>query len=263
MNELKKGDVASFFDLSGKIALITGAGRGIGRAVALALAGAGSDVALVARSEDQLESAAEEIQALGRRAVAFPADLTQIQQQASLTKKISQTMGGIDILVNNAGINIPEDSVDVTEKSWDTLMNINLKGAFFMAQAVGKLMITQKRGGRIINITSSAGIYGNIGQANYSAAKAGIIGLTKSNARELVKHGICVNAVAPAAQTSMTDSMPEKVREMFYKQLAATATIQRMGQPEDVAPTVVFLASDDSYFVTGQVICVMGAIGVI
>ncbi len=147
MNETKEGGIASFFDLGGKISLITGAGRGIGRAVALTLARAGSDVALVARSEDELQSAAREIQLLGRRAMVFPADLTQIQQISSLVDDIARAAGGIDILVNNAGINIPQDSVDVTEEAWDAVMNINLKGAFFMAQAVGKVMIAQARGG--------------------------------------------------------------------------------------------------------------------
>ncbi len=154
MNESKEGGIASFFDLRGKISLITGAGRGIGRAVALALADAGSDVALVARSQDELHSVAQEAEARGRQAVAFRADLTQIKQHGSLTEKISDTMGGIDILVNNAGINIPQDSVDVTEEAWDAMMDINLKGAFFLAQAVGKIMIAQNRGRRIINMTS-------------------------------------------------------------------------------------------------------------
>ena len=146
-----------YFDLKGKIAIITGAGRGIGLATAHSLARAGADVALVARSNDELAAAAQTIQGLGRRAVAFTADLSQCQRMSALVAEIADTMGGIDILVNNAGTNIPQDSVDVTEDAWDTIMNINLKGAFFMAQAVGKVMIDQGRGGRIINVSSQTG----------------------------------------------------------------------------------------------------------
>lgn len=255
MNELKEGGVASFFDLSGKIALITGAGRGIGRAVALALAGAGSDVALLARSEDQLQSVAEEIQTLGRRAVAFPGDLTQVQQQASLTEKISETMGGIDILVNNAGINIPEDSVDVTEKTWDTLMNINLKGAFFMAQAVGKLMIAQNRGGRIINMTSQTGSVALAKRAAYCASKAGLNLVTKVLAMEWAPHEILVNAVAPTfVETELTK---EFLADPDFREYAlAKNLLKRFGKPDDVAAAVLYLASPAANMVTGHVLFV-------
>jgi NAD(P)-dependent dehydrogenase (short-subunit alcohol dehydrogenase family) len=255
MNELKEGGVASFFDLSGKIALITGAGRGIGRAVALALAGAGSDVALVARSEDQLQSVAEEIQALGRRAVAFPADLTQILQQASLIEKISRTMSGIDILVNNAGINIPQDSVDVTEEAWDAMMNINLKGAFFMAQTVGKLMIAQNRGGRIINMTSQTGSVALAKRAAYCASKAGLNLVTKVLAMEWAPHEILVNAVAPTfIETELTKDF---LADPDFREYAlAKNLLKRFGKPDDVAAAVLYLASPAANMVTGHVLLV-------
>jgi len=180
--------ISPCFDFGGKISLVTGAGRGIGRAIALALARAGSDAALVARSKDELDAVAAEIRNLGRRAAVFPADLTQTQQLPALTENIAATLGGIDILVNNAGINIPQDSVDVTEEAWDAIMNINLKGAFFVAQAVGKLMITQGRGGRIINITSQTGSVALAKRAAYCASKAGLNLVTKVLAMDWASH---------------------------------------------------------------------------
>ncbi|UCD82824.1 MAG: SDR family oxidoreductase, partial [Desulfobacterales bacterium] len=196
MDESNESNFACL-NLSGKISLITGAGRGIGRAIALALARAGSDTALVARSKDQLDAVAAEINNLGRRAVAFRADLTQSKHMTTLAQQISGDMGGIDILVNNAGINIPQDSVDVTEEAWDAIMNINLKGAFFLAQAVGKVMIDQGRGGRIINITSQTGSVALAKRAVYCASKAGLNLVTKVLAMDWAPYGILVNAVAP------------------------------------------------------------------
>ena len=204
MAESKK-TIDSQFNLDGKIALITGAGRGIGRATALTLARAGADVALVARSNDELLSAAQAIKELGRRAVAFPADLSQTRRLPSLAAEIAETMGGIDILVNNAGTNIPQDSTDVTEDAWDTIMNINLKGAFFMSQAVGKVMIAQGRGGRIINMSSQTGSVALDKRAAYCASKAGLNLVTKVLAMEWACHEVLVNAVAPTfIETEMT-----------------------------------------------------------
>ncbi len=196
MNSVKQ-HLSELFDLSGKKAVVTGAGRGIGRAVALSLASAGSDVSLVARSKNELDSVVQEIRNLGRCGEAFQADLTQIQALPVLVNEIDEAMGGIDILVNNAGINIPQDSVDVTEKAWDTIMDINLKAAFFMAQAVGKLMIRQGRNGRIINMTSQTGSVALIKRAAYCASKAGLNLVTKVLALEWADHNILVNAVAP------------------------------------------------------------------
>lgn len=248
--------------LDGKVAIISGSGRGLGKAFALAMVKEGASVVI----NDVNESANEvvkEIQAGGGKAAAVIGGVGTKDVAENLVNTAVKEFGKLDILVNNAGILRDKMIHKMEEKEWDDVITVHLKGTFLNSQAAIKYMIENKVKGRIINITSSAGLYGNVGQANYSAAKAGIVGLTLSNARELVRRGICVNAVAPAAQTAMTDSMPEKVREMFYKQLAAAATVQRMPQPEDVAPTVVFLASDDSYFVTGQVICAMGATGVI
>jgi len=244
-----------YFDLGGKISLITGAGRGIGRAIALALARAGSDAALVARSQDELDAAVKEIQDLGRRAVAFPADLTQTRHLSSLTEKIASTMGAIDILVNNAGINIPQDSVDVTEEAWDAIMNINLKGAFFLAQAVGKVMIAQGRGGRIINITSQTGSVALAKRAVYCASKAGLNLVTKVLAMDWARHGILVNAVAPTfIETELSRGFladPEFRRYALAKNL-----LKRFGKPEDVAGAVLYLASPIAKMVTGHVLLV-------
>lgn len=254
MAESKK-TVDSHFDLGGKIALVTGAGRGIGLATALTLAGAGADIALAARSNDQLLSAAQAIRELGRRAVAFPADLSQTRRLPSLADEIAETMGGIDILVNNAGTNIPQDSVDVTEDAWDTIMNINLKGAFFMSQAVGKVMIAQGRGGRIINITSQTGSVALAKRAAYCASKAGLNLVTKVLAMEWACHDILVNAVAPTfIETEMTKdflSDPE-----FRAYALAKNLLKRFGTPDDVGGAVLYLASPVANMVTGHVLLV-------
>jgi NAD(P)-dependent dehydrogenase (short-subunit alcohol dehydrogenase family) len=244
-----------YFDLGGKISLISGAGRGIGRAIALALARAGSDAALVARSQDELEATAGEIRNLGRRAAIFPADLTQTRHLPALTEKIASTMGAIDILVNNAGINIPQDSVDVTEEAWDAVMNINLKGAFFLAQAVGKVMIAQGRGGRIINISSQTGSVALAKRAVYCASKAGLNLVTKVLAMDWAPHGILVNAVAPTfVETELTKEFladPEFRRYALAKNL-----LKRFGKPDDVAWAVLYLASPIANMVTGHVLLV-------
>jgi NAD(P)-dependent dehydrogenase (short-subunit alcohol dehydrogenase family) len=250
-----KNTIGSHFDLNGKIALITGAGRGIGLATAFTLAQAGADVALVARSEDELLSAAQTIQELGRRAVSFPADLSQTERLPSLAGEIAATMGGIDILVNNAGTNIPQDSVDVTEAAWDTIMNINLKGAFFMAQAVGKVMIAQGRGGRIINMSSQTGSVALTKRAAYCASKAGLNLVTKVLAMEWAAHEILVNAVAPTfIETELTR---EFLSDPEFRQYAlAKNLLKRFGRPDDVAGAVLYLASPIANMVTGHVLLV-------
>jgi 2-deoxy-D-gluconate 3-dehydrogenase len=254
MTESKKTGISPF-GLAGKISLITGAGRGIGRAIALNLARAGSNLALVARSQKELDSVVQEIQNLGRRAAAFPADLTQIQQLTSLIEKISRTMGGIDILVNNAGINIPQDSLDVTEEAWDAIMNINLKAAFFMAQAVGKVMIAQARGGRIINITSQTGSVALAKRAAYCASKAGLNLVTKVLAMDWASHEILVNAVAPTfIETEMTK--PFLADPVFREYALAKNLLKRFGTPDDVAGAVLYLASPAANLVTGHVLLV-------
>jgi 2-deoxy-D-gluconate 3-dehydrogenase len=254
MAESKK-TAGSHFDLDGKTALVTGAGRGIGLATALTLAGAGADVALVARSNDQLLSAAQTIRDLGRRAEAFPADLNQTGRLPSLADEIAETMGGIDILVNNAGTNIPQDSADVTEDAWDTIMNINLKGAFFMSQAVGKVMIAQGRGGRIINITSQTGSVALAKRAAYCASKAGLNLVTKVLAMEWACHEILVNAVAPTfIETELTkDFLSDPA---FREYALAKNLLKRFGTPDDVAGAVLYLASPVANLVTGHVLLV-------
>jgi NAD(P)-dependent dehydrogenase (short-subunit alcohol dehydrogenase family) len=244
-----------YFNFDGKISLITGAGRGIGRAVALNLARAGSDVALVARSKAELDDAVQEIQNLGRRAEAFPADLTQTRGLAALAAKVSRTMGGIDILVNNAGTNIPQDSLDVTEEAWDTIMNINLKAAFFLAQAVGRVMIDQGRGGRIISISSQTGSVALAKRAAYCASKAGLNLVTKVLAMDWAPHDILVNAVAPTfIETEMTK--PFLADAAFRQYALAKNLLKRFGTPDDVAGAVLYLASPAANLVTGHILYV-------
>ncbi|MEW6614112.1 MAG: SDR family oxidoreductase [Thermodesulfobacteriota bacterium] len=248
--------------LDGKVAIISGSGRGLGRGFALVMSKEGASI-VVNDVDDSANQVVKEIESKGGKAAAVIGGVGTKDVAEKLVSTAVKEFGKLDILVNNAGIIRDQLLHKMEEKQWDDVITVHLRGAFLNTQAAVKYMIENNVKGRIINITSSAGIYGNVGQANYSAAKAGLIGLTLSNAKELARRGICVNAVGPAAQTAMTESMPDKVKEMMYKHLASTSTIQRMGQPEDVAPTVVFLASDDSYFVTGQVICAMGSTGVI
>ncbi len=247
--------IESPFSLTGKIAVVTGAGRGIGKATAVALARAGADVALVARSQDELLAVARTIRKLGRQAQAFPADLTQTGNLTSRIAEIAGTMGRIDILVNNAGTNIPQDSAEVTEEAWDTIMNINLKGAFFMAQAVGKEMIARGRGGRIINITSQTGSVALAKRAAYCASKAGLNLVTKVLAMEWAPHEILVNAVAPTfIETEMTR---DYLNDPDFREYAlAKNLLKRFGTPDDVAGAVLYLASPLANLVTGHVLLV-------
>lgn len=243
--------------LEGKIALITGAGRGIGRAVALALATDGADVALASYTAQNAESAAAEIkQKTGRRVLAVQADVGVAADVERLFTQVIDAFGRVDILVNNAGITRDNLILRMSEEDWDAVLNTNLKGAFLCTRAAGRIMLRQKSG-RIINITSVVGLIGNAGQANYAASKAGLIGLTKSTAKELGSRGITVNAIAPGfIQTDMTDTLPAEVREQVKRQIP----LARFGVPEDVARVVRFLASDDAGYITGQVIRVDGGL---
>ena len=254
MSESQKAN-DSQFSVDGKISLVTGAGRGIGRAVAQGLARAGSDVALVARSQTELEAVALEIRKLGRRAETFPADLIQTRELAGLAAKVSKTMGGIDILVNNAGTNIPQDSLDVTEDAWDTILNINLKAAFFLSQAIGRVMIDQGRGGRIINISSQTGSVALAKRAAYCASKAGLNLVTKVLAMDWATHDILVNAVAPTfIETEMTK--PFLADAEFRQYALAKNMLKRFGTPDDVAGAVLYLASSAANLVTGHILYV-------
>jgi NAD(P)-dependent dehydrogenase (short-subunit alcohol dehydrogenase family) len=245
----------SMFDLSGKRAVVTGAGRGIGQACALALAQAGADVGLVARTQAQLDETAASIEGTGKKAVTLSADLTQVEALPELAAKLNQELGGFDILVNNAGINIPQPSAEVTPKAWDQVMDINLRGAFFMAQAAGNVMIQNGCGGRIINMTSQTGSVALIKRAAYCASKAGMNLVTKVLALEWAEHGILVNAVAP---TFIENDFTKKMfAEPAFKQYAlAKNLLGRFGTGADVAGAVVYLASPAASLVTGHVLMV-------
>ncbi|UKS31109.1 3-oxoacyl-[acyl-carrier-protein] reductase [Paenibacillus sp. HWE-109] len=241
--------------LTGKVALVTGASRGIGRAIALHLAEHGADVAVnYAGSEAAAGEVVAAIEAMGRKAVKLRADVSSFQEADDLVKQTVEIFGKIDILVNNAGITRDNLIMRMKEEEFDQVIATNLKGVFNCVKAVTRPMMKQ-RFGRIINISSVVGVLGNPGQANYVAAKAGVIGLTKATARELSSRGITVNAVAPGfIETDMTDKLSAEMREHMLKQIP----LERLGQPEEIAKVVRFLASDDASYMTGQTLHVDG-----
>ena len=240
-----------------KSALVTGASRGIGRAIALALAGKGYCVALnYAGSREAAEKVKEEIEAAGGRAFTVQGDVSKSEDVDRVFKTVKEEFGGLDVLVNNAGINRDALLIRMKESNWDDVIATDLKSDFLTTKAAAAMMM-RKRKGSIINISSVVGIMGNIGQANYAAAKAGVIGLTKACAKEMAARNIRVNAVAPGfIETAMTDGIPEKIREGMI----ASIPMGRMGQPEDIARAVCFLASDDASYITGQVLVVDGGL---
>lgn len=243
------------FDLTEQIAIVTGAGRGIGKAIALGLAEAGADIGLVARTTSELEAVAGQIQALGRRAVPISSDLTRTEGVQPLVEELVGQLGRIDILVNNAGINIPQDSVDVTVEAWDQILDINLKASFFMAQAVGRVMIRQGHGGRIINMSSQTGSVALIKRAAYCASKAGLNLVTKVLALEWASHGILVNAVAPTfIETELSKGY--LADPVFRDYALAKNLLKRIGTPDDVMGAVLYLASPASSLVTGHILMV-------
>lgn len=242
-------------ELEGRSAIVTGGSLGIGKAIALGLARAGANVALNYRKHDtEAKAVAAEIEKLGRKGLAIQADVASFQNAHDMVAQVVETFGGLHILVNNAGINRDGVIWKMTEEMWDQVIATDLKGYFNYIRAAAPILREQKFG-RIINITSINGLRGKFGQTNYSAAKAGIIGLTKAVARELGRSQVTVNAVAPGLiETDMMKDAPEEVEE---RALAETV-LDRLGQPEDVANLVVFLASDNAIHVTGEVIRVDG-----
>jgi len=244
------------FSLTDKIALVTGASRGIGRYLALGLAHYGADIIITGRTVNQLEEAAREIQDLGRRCLVVPMDITQKTDIEKGVEKAFQHFGRIDILVNNAGINIPKPALEVTEEDWRRVLDSNLTGLFFCCQAVGRIMVNQKSG-KIINISSQTGTVAIQWRAAYCSSKAGVNLLTKVLALEWGPHNINVNAVAPTfIETPMTKPMLENpaFREMVLNKIL----LGRVGQPKDVLGAVIYLASEASSLVTGHVLLVDG-----
>lgn len=246
-------------DLTGRCALVTGASRGIGRAIAVALAKAGADVAINYSGNEEAAKQTENIcAAYGVNTLVIKADVSKTEECKAMVEQVKERFGKIDILVNNAGITRDKLMIGMTETDFMDVINTNLKGSFLCMQMVSKLMLKQ-RYGRIINLSSVVGLHGNAGQVNYAASKAGVIGMTKSAAKELASRNITVNAVAPGMiETDMTAVIPEKAKEAMMESIPAG----RAGKPEEIANVVAFLASDAAAYITGQVVSVDGGMGI-
>jgi 3-oxoacyl-[acyl-carrier protein] reductase len=240
--------------LANQIAVVTGAGRGIGRAIALKFASEGADVVCVSRTQENSEKVANEISALGRKAWAFAVDVADSVAVSTAAEKILADCGKVDILVNNAGVTRDGLLMRMSDEDWDTVLNTNLKGAFFFTKAFSRTFARQ-RSGRIINVSSVIGLIGNAGQCNYAASKAGLIGFTQSVAKELASRGITVNAIAPGfIETDMTSELKPELRDMILKQIP----LGIFGSAEDIAAAALFLAGPAARYVTGQVLTVDG-----
>lgn len=242
--------------LTGKVALVTGAAQGIGKAVALLLARHGADIVVSDINLEKAEETAKEIESIGPKAMAIKVNVGSLNDVERMVEAVLKKFGRIDILINNAGITRDKLILRMTEEDWDIVLNVNLKGTFNCTKAVVRHMAKQ-RSGKIVSIASVVGEMGNAGQVNYAASKAGVIGLTKTIAREFAKRGINVNAIAPGyIETPMTEFLSDKVKE----ELKRLIPMERLGKPEDVAEAVLFLVSEESNYITGQVLNVNGGI---
>ena len=248
--------------LEGKVALVTGSSRGVGKAVALGFAASGADVIInYTSNQNAADNVVSEIQSMGRSAVAVKADVAVKTDVERLVNTAAETYGKLDVLVNNAGFTRPAMMVKMSEDQWDQVVDIHLKGAFMCSQAAGRLM-KEQNSGKIINVTSVAGIVGTVGQINYSAAKGGIISMTKSIAREMARYHVCANVISLGiVATDMTEKIrtDEKLKEIYMNRIL----LKRFAEPEDISPAFVFFASDDSSYITGQLVCVDGGYGMI
>ena len=248
--------------LKDKIALVTGSSRGVGRAVALGFAKQGANVIVnYTSNENAANEVVAAIQSMGGKAISVKADVAQKPEAENLVNSAIDAFGRLDILVNNAGFTRPAMMIKMTEDQWDQVVDIHLKGAFLCAQAAG-LHMKEQKSGKIINVTSVAGIVGTVGQINYSAAKGGIISMTKSIARELARYNVCANVISLGiVATDMTEKIrsDEKLKEIYMNRIL----LKRFAEADDIAPAFVFLASDESNYITGQLLCVDGGYGMI
>ncbi|WP_298830159.1 glucose 1-dehydrogenase [uncultured Planococcus sp.] len=248
--------IQEIFNLSGKVAIVTGASKGIGRNIALLLAEAGADLAIIARNEEELQMLSEEIEAKGRRVLAIPADLMDIESTSTIVKQVFKEYGKIDILINNAGTNIPKPAIEITEQEWDLVTDLNVKSLFFITKEVGRYMQKQKAG-KIVNITSQMAFVGYYNRSVYCASKGGVTQMMKALAIEWAPYQINVNAIAPTfIETSMTKNMFKD--EKFKNEVLSRIPLGRLAKSEDLYGAILYLSSGASDMVTGHTLVVDG-----